>query len=190
LPEIAISGRSNVGKSSLINCLANRRNLAKTSQNPGKTQSLNYYLAEQAYYIVDLPGYGYAKMSKEKKKLMAELVNPFLNNRRELMGIIQLIDSRHGPVAGDYDMLKWLKEWDGNVLYVLTKADKLSIQGRMKVKKSFDRDFLLQPAATVRQHREQCGSMASERENSVLFSAHTGMGVDTIRSWIHKTLED
>lgn len=168
LPEICISGRSNIGKSSVINCLANRRNLAKISQRPGKTQSINYYLAGGTYYLIDLPGYGYAKVPKAKRKLLADLVNPFLNNRHELTGIIQLLDSRHGPVAGDYEMLKWLEEWDGNVLYVFTKADKLSTNSRMKVKKAFEKEF--------------------DVENFVMFSARTGMGIESIRSWINKTL--
>ena len=168
LPEICISGRSNVGKSSLINCLAGRRNLARISQNPGKTQSLNYYAVGGAWYLVDLPGYGYVKVSKAKRRIFAELMNPYLNNRQELTGIIQLIDSRHGPVGGDYDMLEWLQEWDGEVLYVLTKADKLSGNGRIKVMKNSEKMF--------------------GTDNIILFSARTGMGRDSVNSWIDTIL--
>jgi len=141
LPEICISGRSNVGKSSLINCLAFRRNLARISQSPGKTQSLNYYTVGDAWYLVDLPGYGYMKVSKAKRKIFAELMNPYLNNRQELTGIIQLIDSRHGPIGGDYDMLEWLQKWDREILYVLTKVDKLSGNARIKVRKNSEKIF-------------------------------------------------
>lgn len=168
LPEICISGRSNVGKSSLINRLANRRHLAKISQRPGKTQSINYYLVKNAYYIVDLPGYGYAKIPKSKRNFFAELVRPFLTTRQELKGIIQLLDSRHGPVAGDYEMIEWLKEWDGKVLYVFTKADKLSSQGRIKTRKAFEMEY--------------------GAKDSIMFSALTGMGVDSLKLWIDKTL--
>ena len=169
LPEICISGRSNVGKSSMINRLANRRSLARISRKPGKTQSINYFLAGKAFYLVDLPGYGYAKAPKALRSFFAGLVNPYLNNRRELMGIIQLLDARHGPVSGDYEMLEWLKDWDGSVLYVFTKADKLSANGRMKVLKAFE---------------EECG----KKKDTVMFSARKGMGVEDVRAWIYTTL--
>ena len=168
LPEICISGRSNAGKSSLINRLANRKNLAKISRKPGKTRSLNFYSAGDMYYLVDLPGYGYAKVPKSERSLFKELVNPYLQDRRQLMGIIQLIDSRHGPVSGDYIMLDWIKKWGVEALYVLAIADKLSSSRRAHLKKSFIREF--------------------GAENCVLFSAHTGTGADTIRSWIDHTL--
>ena len=167
LPEVCVSGRSNIGKSSLINRIARRRNIARISQYPGKTQSLNYYEAGGVYYLVDLPGYGYAKVSKAKRKEFAELMKPYLNTRKEIMGIIQLLDSRHGPVGGDYDMLKWLNDWNGEILYVLTKADKLSRSAGMKVKRNFEKEI---------------------GKNAVLFSARTGLGLDSIISWIDRTL--
>ena len=164
LPEVCISGRSNVGKSSLINCLGNRKDLARTSQQPGKTRSLNYYSAGGRYYLVDLPGYGFAKAPKTEKDLFARLVNPYLETRKELRGVVQLIDSRHGPVAGDLQMLEWLRHYRGKVLYVFTKIDKLGSSGR----------------------GELAGKCAKEfgAENSVLFSARTGVGLDRIVSWI------
>lgn len=168
LPEICISGRSNAGKSSLINRLANRKNLAKISRKPGKTRSLNFYSAGSAYYLVDLPGYGYAKVPKTERSLFEQLVNPYLQNRSQLMGIIQLIDSRHGPVSGDYIMLDWIKKWDIEALYVLAKADKLSSSRRAHLKLSFIKEFGV--------------------ENCVLFSARTGTGAGAIRSWINHTL--
>ena len=167
LPEICISGRSNVGKSSLINRLANRRNLARISRIPGKTQSINYYLVGSNSYLVDLPGYGYAKVPKSSKKLFAELVKSYLNGRQELKGIIQLLDARHGLVGGDYDMLEWIKMWGGRVLYVFTKADKLSSGGRIKMKKKFEHVF--------------------NTEHIVMFSAKTGIGTESIWLWITET---
>ena len=133
LPEICISGRSNVGKSSMLNCLTKKRNLAKISQTPGKTRSLNYYLVDKKFFLVDLPGYGYAKVSKSQKIHLSNLANSYLNKRStphddtakntaELKGLIQLFDARHGPVSGDKIMLEWIREWGGNTLFILTKA--------------------------------------------------------------------
>lgn len=167
LPEICISGRSNVGKSSLINRIGNRKNLAKTSQNPGKTRSLNYYRVGDRYFLVDLPGYGYAKVSKAEKTLFAGLVNPYLASRKDLDGIIQLVDARHGPVSGDLIMLEWIRNWGGNVLYVFTKADKLSSSERALLKKTYEKEYGV--------------------ENIAMFSALTGMGLDRVVSWIEKT---
>jgi GTP-binding protein len=168
LSEICISGRSNVGKSSLINRLANKKNLAKTSQKPGKTRSLNFYSVSDGFYLVDLPGYGYANAPKTERKLFGELVDPYLKDRKQVMGIIQLLDARHGPVAGDYDMLNWIKGWGGNALYVFTKADKATSQERAQLQKTFEKEF--------------------GAGNSALFSARTGKGTDVIWSWIEHTL--
>jgi len=165
-PEICISGRSNVGKSSMINRLANNRRLAKISQTPGKTQSLNYYLADDRYWLVDLPGYGYAKTTKKERKRFGGLVESYLTERRELKGLIQLFDARHGPVSGDLDMLDWLREWDGEVLYVCTKADKLSAGNRAKVQQHLKKEYGL--------------------ENIVIFSASTGTGVDAVWYWMNR----
>ena len=168
LPEICISGRSNVGKSSLINCLANKRNLAKTSQIPGKTRSLNYYFVDKKIFLVDLPGYGYAKVRKSEKEHLSKLANSYLNNRLELKGLIQLFDSRHGPVSGDVMMLDWIRGWGGNVLYVFTKADKLSASNRAKLDRTYGKEFGL--------------------DNITVFSANTGMGKKNIWSWINRTV--
>ncbi len=168
LPEICVSGRSNVGKSSLINRLAKRRHLAKISQKPGKTRSLNYYLVDGSYYLIDLPGYGYAKVSKSERELFKELVNPYLNSRHGLQGIIQLIDARHGPVAGDKIMLDWIEECFDNVFYVFTKADKLSASKRAQLTAHFAGEF--------------------GKERMTLFSARTGMGTAEIWSWINRAV--
>ena len=168
LPEICISGRSNVGKSSLLNRLANRKNLARISQKPGKTRSLNYYSIGDACYMVDLPGYGYAKVPKSERMLFGELVNPYLSERPQLRGIIQLIDSRHGPISGDTAMLEWIRECDIEYLYVFTKIDKLSTKEMDRLNRTIKKEYGL--------------------ENSVLFSAHTRVGTGLIWSWIERLL--
>ena len=169
LPEICISGRSNVGKSSMLNRLTQKRNLARISRTPGKTRSLNYYLVDKKFFLVDLPGYGYAKVSKSQKILLSNLAGSYLNKRAELKGLIQLFDSRHGPISGDKVMLEWIREWGGNVLYVLTKADKLSVNNKVKLERTYKKEFGL--------------------ENTVMFSAHTGPGTKDIWSWIYNTLK-
>lgn len=125
LPEIALAGRSNVGKSSLINCLISRKNLARTSSQPGKTQTLNYYKINQDLYFVDLPGYGYAKVSKTKREQWGKFIESYLMNRETLRLVMQLVDLRHPPSKDDQAMYEWLRHNDVPVLVVATKADKI-----------------------------------------------------------------
>jgi GTP-binding protein len=125
LPEIALAGRSNVGKSSLINCLISRKNLARTSSQPGKTQTLNYYKVNQDLYFVDLPGYGYAKVSKTKREQWGKFIESYLMNRETLRLVMQLVDLRHPPSKDDQAMYEWLRHNDVPVLVVATKADKI-----------------------------------------------------------------
>jgi len=132
LPEIALVGRSNVGKSSLINRLANRKNLAKSSSTPGKTRTINYYLLNRSWYMVDLPGYGFAKVAKTERDRWGRMIEKFLRQRSQLRGVIQLVDIRHAPSEGDRLMLKWLQEAGIPVLIVATKADKVSRGSRLK----------------------------------------------------------
>ncbi|MBP1966079.1 ribosome biogenesis GTP-binding protein YihA/YsxC [Paenibacillus aceris] len=125
LPEIALAGRSNVGKSSLINCLISRKNLARTSSQPGKTQTLNYYKVNQDLYFVDLPGYGYAKVSKTKREQWGKFIESYLMHRETLRLVMQLVDLRHPPSKDDQAMYEWLRHHDVPVLVVATKADKI-----------------------------------------------------------------
>ena len=125
LPEIALVGRSNVGKSSLINCLANRKNIARTSSTPGKTATINFYEIAGRYRIVDLPGYGYAKVSKQEKEKWGAMIEGYLSRRSNLRQVIQLIDSRHKPTADDKMMFDWIKSYNYEPLVVATKLDKL-----------------------------------------------------------------
>lgn len=125
-PEIAFLGRSNVGKSSLINSLLQRKGLARTSNTPGRTQSINYFLINDALYFVDLPGYGYAKVSKTMRSDWGTMAEEYLSDREQLVLCVQLIDSRHEPTRLDLQLNEWLNFNGKPHLVVATKADKLS----------------------------------------------------------------
>ncbi len=125
LPEIALVGRSNVGKSSLINCLANRKNLARTSSTPGKTATINFYEIGGRFRIVDLPGYGYAKVSKQEKDKWAGMIENYLSKRENLVQVIQLVDARHKPTQDDKTMFDWICRYNYEPFVVATKLDKL-----------------------------------------------------------------
>lgn len=154
LPEIVFIGRSNVGKSSLINSLTRRKNLARTSQTPGKTQTINFFKVElkisdenisyKNFYLVDLPGYGYAKTSKSNRSTWAKFIEEYLLNSGEIKFVCQLIDLRHLPMESDLKMLAWLIEKNLPVLIVATKSDKLGKNDRKKnlaaIKKSLGID--------------------------------------------------
>lgn len=123
--EIAFVGKSNVGKSSLINALINRKALARTSGQPGKTRTINFYNVEDKLYFVDLPGYGYAKISKTEQEKWASMIESYLKNREQLKYIIMLIDIRHEPGANDKMMYEWLKHYGFKIIIVATKKDKI-----------------------------------------------------------------
>ncbi|MFW6319056.1 MAG: ribosome biogenesis GTP-binding protein YihA/YsxC [Bacillota bacterium] len=125
-PEFCIMGRSNVGKSSFINALLNRKKLAYTSQNPGKTQTINFYLINDDFYFVDVPGYGYAKVSKQKREAFGKMIETYLTERETLKHVFLLIDSRHEPTKDDYLMVEFLQYIRIPFTIVATKADKLS----------------------------------------------------------------
>lgn len=125
VPEIAFVGRSNVGKSSLINCITNRTKLARTSSSPGKTATINFYDIEGRYRLVDLPGYGYAKASKVEQEKWAKMINRYLSNRYNLVQVVQLVDSRHKPTADDKTMMDWIRSYNYSPVVVATKLDKL-----------------------------------------------------------------
>lgn len=126
LPEIAFVGRSNVGKSSLLNVLTNRKNLAKTSGTPGKTRQINFFLINERYHFVDLPGYGYAKVSKDERESWKTLIESYLTGRDQLRLILALSDIRHEPTALDRALFSWLDAVEHPYAIVLTKHDKIS----------------------------------------------------------------
>jgi GTP-binding protein len=166
-PQIAFSGRSNVGKSSLINRLMNRRNLAQTSNTPGKTRLLNFYLINRNTHFVDLPGYGFAKRSKAEKKAWAALIDAYLTTSERLKGIVQLIDARHDPSKEDLEMISWLGEATLPFVIVATKVDKLSPN---KARKQLDKSLKL---------------IADTAEVDFLaFSSADGRGRPELMNWI------
>ncbi len=126
IPEIALVGRSNVGKSSIVNTLLNRRNFARTSQTPGKTRTINFYLINEEFYFVDLPGYGYARVAKSEKQKWGGIMERYLEDRDVLCSIFLLVDIRHEPTEDDKLMYEWLKHYGYNCAVVATKSDKIS----------------------------------------------------------------
>lgn len=137
-PEVAFIGRSNVGKSSLLNALVKRKNIARISSTPGKTQTLNFYWTDERFFLVDLPGYGYAKTAKTNRLAWAKLMQEYLSRREELKIICQLIDSRTGVTASDKLVISLLKGAPCFHILVLTKSDKLSQKDKYHVQKDID----------------------------------------------------
>ncbi|MDD2443398.1 MAG: ribosome biogenesis GTP-binding protein YihA/YsxC [Desulfotomaculaceae bacterium] len=159
LPEVALAGRSNVGKSSLLNKLVNRRSLARTSNTPGRTRLINFFLVNGLLRLVDLPGYGYAKVSATERESWRKMVEGYLLNRENLKGILLLVDSRHPPTDQDIQMYGWIKFQSIPAAVAATKADKLS---RSKLAQSLK----------VLQNTLQLSS----GDRLVPFSAKTGQG--------------
>ena len=151
IPEIALAGRSNVGKSSFINTLLNRKNLARTSGKPGKTQLLNFFNIDDKLRFVDVPGYGYAKVSKTERAKWGKMIEEYLTSRDNLLAVVSLVDLRHDPSADDVQMYEFLKYYEIPVIVVATKADKIprgkwnKNESAIKKKLDFDKtdDFII-----------------------------------------------
>jgi GTP-binding protein len=171
-PEIAMAGRSNVGKSSLINRFLGRRNLARTGGTPGKTQTLNFYCINDAWYFVDLPGYGYAKVAKEVKSRWGKMMEDYLGRRGNLLAVIQIVDIRHLPSTEDQEMQDWLRRKGIPVLVVATKADKI-------------------PRGKWPQHLKKIAlSLSIEDWQLILpFSAETGLGREELHEAVEQILQ-
>lgn len=135
LPEFLMVGRSNVGKSSFVNTLVGRKNLARTSARPGKTQTLNFYLVNDTFYLVDVPGYGYAAVNKEQQKKFGMMIEEYIKNRHELKRVFLLVDFRHKPTEDDLLMYNFLKYYNIPVTIVATKVDKVSASKKDKTYK-------------------------------------------------------
>jgi GTP-binding protein len=159
-PEIAFLGRSNVGKSSLINSLLQRKGLARTSNTPGRTQSINFFLINEIFYFADLPGYGYAKVSKTMRAGWGKMAEEYLTEREELVLSVQLIDARHEPTKLDRDLNDWLVHYTKNHIVAATKADKLSSNELRKSVNVIEKTF---PVSRV-----------------IPYSSHTGRGRDEL----------
>lgn len=172
-PEIAFVGRSNVGKSSLLNALLGRKNLAHTSKTPGKTQQLNFFRVDNRFFAVDLPGYGYAKAPKSARKQWAQLQERYLHERAPLRGVVQLLDARHPPQDSDVALIEELAAIDVPHLLALTKADKLSGNGRAQAEHRID----------------DCLDDLGLDRPVVLTSAKSNRDIGTIRHWIQAQLD-
>lgn len=140
-PEIAFAGRSNVGKSSLINSMLNRKSLARISSEPGKTRTINFYNVNDTLFFVDLPGYGYAKVSKMEKKKWGSIVEGYLTHRETLIDVVLIVDIRHTPTSDDLLMYNWIKSYNKNVTVVASKCDKIA-RGQYQKQLSIIRKFL------------------------------------------------
>lgn len=173
--EIAFIGRSNVGKSSLINMLAGRKNLAKTSGKPGKTQMINHFLIDDSWYLVDLPGYGYAKTSKSNREAWAEMIDDYLVNRENLQIVFVLIDSRLEPQKIDLEFINWLGENAVPFALVFTKADKQSVNKGQQ---------------SMARFRKVMKQTWEELPIFFLTSSETGLGKDELTEYISTLLEN
>ncbi len=161
-PEIAFAGRSNVGKSSLINTLIQRKNMVKTSSKPGCTQLINFFLVNESLSFVDLPGYGYAKVSKKIRAQWQPMVERYLSHRESLLGLVLLIDIRRDPAKEEFEMIEWLESNQKPYLVILTKSDKLS-----KTKQEKRRIAI-------------CSQIDRDKNGVILFSSKTRKGRDAI----------
>jgi GTP-binding protein len=162
LPEIAFAGRSNVGKSSLLNKLLKRRSFARVSKTPGRTREINFFKVNGAFLLADLPGYGYAKVSKSRSADWGPLIESYLRGTRQLRGVVQLLDVRHDPTEDDRQMLDFLADVTVPVMFVATKIDKLS------------------QAAAARRVGELAIMLQVDEDHIIPFSAQTGAGRDEL----------
>ncbi|HET7628291.1 MAG TPA: ribosome biogenesis GTP-binding protein YihA/YsxC [Bacillales bacterium] len=162
-PEIALAGRSNVGKSSLINKILNRKSIARISQKPGKTQTLNFYKVNDSFIFVDVPGYGYAKVSKKQKETWGPMIETYMTKRPYLKAVILIVDARRPPTNDDQMMYDWLKHFGIPVIVAATKADKIKKSQYSKA---------LQAVKTTLDMEES--------DRLILFSAQSGTGKDDL----------
>lgn len=170
-PEFLMVGRSNVGKSSFINTMINRKNYARTSANPGKTQTINFYLINDEFYLVDAPGYGFANLSKAKQKKFGLMMEDYLTTRTNLKNVFMLIDFRHKPTDDDIMMYNYLKHYQIPVTIVATKTDKIGITMQQK-----QRNMILSELDLV------------VGDDFVMFSNVTKIGKDDIAKKIKRTI--
>jgi GTP-binding protein len=164
LPQIAFCGRSNVGKSSMINCILNRKKLVKTSSTPGKTRLINFFRINESYYFVDLPGYGYAKVSKKERAKWRPMIETYFKSKQDVLGAVILLDIRHDPRQEELELFSWFEQHHIPYLIVLTKADKLS-----KTKQ-------------INQHKKIAQHLSLPKDGIIRFSAKTRQGKEEIWS--------
>ncbi|WKA59984.1 ribosome biogenesis GTP-binding protein YihA/YsxC [Planococcus shenhongbingii] len=172
LPEFALAGRSNVGKSSFINKMIGRKSMARTSSKPGKTQTLNFYKIEEKLFYVDVPGYGYAKVSKSEREAWGKMIERYITGREELRAVIQIVDLRHPPSKDDIAMYDFMKHFDIPCIIIATKADKIP-KGKWEKHKKI-----------VRQALDM-----DKNDPLVVFSSETGIGKDMAWAEIEKRMQ-
>ena len=172
-PEFAFIGRSNVGKSSLINMLCAKKDLARTSAMPGKTVLINHFMINDSWYLVDLPGYGFAQVSQAEKEKWSKFIDAYLTKRENLCGVIQLVDLRHPPTRDDINMYEWLMHMHKDVLIVATKCDKISKGQWLK---------------HIKQVHE--GLKADKEQKIIAFSSETGQGVEEVHQWVEERINN
>ena len=177
LPEFALAGRSNVGKSSLINTIVNRRKLARTSQQPGKTQTLNFYKVNNELYLVDVPGYGYAKVSKKQRAAFGEMIQDYLETRADLKGLILLVDARHNPTADDINMFNYALYLDIPILVVATKMDKLKKMEASQIKQKMEEN-------KKKKKISKSLDLSQENVSFLPFSSVSKLNVDKFWDWV------
>ncbi len=170
LPEIAFAGRSNVGKSSLINTLVNRKRLVKTSSTPGRTQLINFFNINEKFSFVDIPGYGYAKVPASVKKKWGPMIETYITTRKTLKGVALIMDLRRTPGPEEMNMLDWLNHYDIPSVPVLTKSDKLSKTRQKK------------------QLKEISNTLSADKDNFILFSAKSRQGKDEVWDVVKKLI--
>jgi GTP-binding protein len=170
-PEIAFAGRSNVGKSSLINTLIQRKDMVKTSSKPGCTQLINFFMVNETLSFVDLPGYGYAKVSKKIRAQWQPMINLYLSKRESILGLVLLIDVRRDPGKEEIDMMKWLESHEMPYLVILTKSDKLS---KTKLQKRLT---------------SICEQIDREEDSVILFSSKTKKGREKVMDEIKNLID-
>ena len=173
LPEVAFAGKSNVGKSSLINALMMRKSLARTSAQPGKTQTINFYNINKEIYLVDLPGYGYAKASEKEREAWGQMIERYLNTSEKLRAVFLLVDIRHAPSANDKQMFEWMAYVGYDPIVIATKLDKIK-------RSQIDKQIKI-----IRQ------GLGADKENIIVpFSAETKQGRDIIWDFMDQVIEN
>ena len=178
IPDIAFAGRSNVGKSSMINKLLNRKNLARVSSNPGKTATINFFEVDETFNLVDLPGYGFAKVSKAEKEKWGKMIEEYLFKREELIQVVLLVDMRHKPSNDDVLMYNWIKESGFNPLVIATKHDKLRPSLRdgalQLIKDTLNTEFVIPFSSEKGTGRDEVWSIIENLLNGVVDTKQEG----------------
>lgn len=172
LPEFALAGRSNVGKSSFINRMIGRKSMARISSKPGKTQTLNFYRIEEQLFFVDVPGYGYAKVSKTEREAWGKMIERYITGREELRAVVQIVDLRHAPSQDDVMMYDFMKHYDIPCIIIATKADKIP-KGKWEKHKKVVRETL----------------EMEKGDPLIVFSSETGLGADAVWNEIEKRMK-